>query len=102
MHDRIGAVIVAAGLSSRMKNFKPLLTVDDTALIEMVIKNFQSVGVSDIIVVTGYRSCDIEQKLSGSCVKFVKNEHYESTHMFDSICLYFLRLQTALLFKSIH
>lgn len=87
MHDRIGAVIVAAGLSSRMKNFKPLLTVDDTALIEMVIKNFQSVGVSDIIIVTGYRSCDIEQKLSGSSVKFVKNEHYESTHMFDSICL---------------
>ncbi|MGB4439904.1 MAG: nucleotidyltransferase family protein, partial [Sedimentibacter sp.] len=85
--DRIGAVIVAGGLSSRMKDFKPLLPIGNSTMIEKVIKNFQLIGIVDIVVVTGYKSDEIEKKLSGYGVTFVLNEQYEKTHMFDSICL---------------
>jgi len=84
---KIGAVIVAGGLSSRMKDFKPLLAIGNKTMIETTIKNFQSMGVDEIVIVTGYRSADIEKKLIGYDVNFVKNEKYESTHMFDSICI---------------
>jgi putative nucleotidyltransferase with HDIG domain len=85
--SKIGAVIVAGGLSSRMKDFKPLLAIGNKTMIETTIKNFQSVGVDEIVIVTGYRSADIEKKLIGYDVNFVKNEKYESTYMFDSICI---------------
>lgn len=84
---RIGAVIVAGGLSSRMKDFKPLLPMGNTTMIENVINNFQSLEISDIVVVTGYKSAEIEKKLSNYNVSFVMNEQYEKTHMFDSVCM---------------
>ncbi|MEL7649332.1 MAG: DVU_1551 family NTP transferase [Sedimentibacter sp.] len=86
-HGRIGAVIVAGGMSSRMKDFKPLMQVGDTTMIENVINNFRSLGIVDIVVVTGYKSEEIKKKLSDCNVSFVVNKQYEKNHMFDSICL---------------
>jgi CTP:molybdopterin cytidylyltransferase MocA len=85
--SKIGVVIVAGGLSSRMKDFKPLLSIGKRSMIETTINNFRSVGADEIVVVTGYRANDIEGRLNNSNIKFVRNENYEFTQMFDSVCI---------------
>jgi len=84
---KIGAVIVAGGLSSRMNHFKPLLPIGNKTMIETTINNYIQFGVDEIVVVTGYRSEDIETKLENYDVVCIKNENYENTHMFDSVCI---------------
>lgn len=84
---KIGTVIVAAGLSSRMKDFKPLLPIGDKVMIELTINNFQFAGIDEIVVVTGYRNDDIIKKLSNYNVNFVYNKNYRTNHMFDSVCM---------------
>ncbi len=81
---KYGAVIVAAGMSTRMKEFKQLMKIDDMTFAERVITNFQRAGVRDIAIVTGYRGDELEKSLRGSGVVFLRNENYEKTQMFDS------------------
>lgn len=83
----IGAVVAAAGLSSRMGAFKPLLPIDQTPVIERCARNLLNAGVSELVIVTGYRSEEIQACLQNLPVKFVNNERYAETQMFDSICL---------------
>jgi CTP:molybdopterin cytidylyltransferase MocA/HD superfamily phosphohydrolase YqeK len=88
MHDyKIGAVIVAGGLSSRMNDFKPLLPIGNKSMIETTINNFKNFGVEKVVGVTGYRSEDIKTNLKEFEVEFVENVNYHNTHMFDSVCL---------------
>lgn len=80
----IGAVIVAAGMSTRMKKFKQLMKIGDMTMAERVVTNFQRAGISDIVMVTGYQSdllIKSEKKLG---ITFLKNEEYETTEMLDS------------------
>ena len=49
------AVIPAAGSSSRMGHFKPLLRVNGQTLIQRAISVFRQNRIDDIIVVTGHR-----------------------------------------------
>ena len=83
----VKALIVAGGLSSRMKEFKPLLEIGNSTIIEMAINNFKQLGVNEIVVVTGFRGDEIENRLSNSNIHFVKNINYENSHMFDSVCI---------------
>lgn len=83
----VGAVIVAGGFSSRMKDFKPLMKIGDKTVIETAINNFRLLGAGKIIVVTGFRADDIENGLEGYDIKIVKNENYSTTQMFDSVCI---------------
>lgn len=82
---KTGAVIVAAGLSSRMKEFKPMLYVGKISIIHRIILALHRAGVEPIIVVTGYKSERLNRHLENMPVRCVKNENYEYTHMFDSI-----------------
>lgn len=86
-YNKIGVVIVAGGLSSRMKDFKPLMKIGDKTIIETTISNFQTLGVDEIVVVTGFRAIDIEEKLENYDIKIIRNENYRTTHMFDSVCI---------------
>lgn len=83
----VGAVIVAGGLSSRMNDYKPLMKIGNTTMIEMTICNFRLLGIDEIVVVTGYKESDLKQKLTGKNIKFIHNYNYETTQMFDSIRL---------------
>ena len=47
---RFGAVILAAGLSTRMQAFKPLLPVDGRPALEGLIETVKAAGLSDITV----------------------------------------------------
>lgn len=53
-YSRFTAVILAAGLSSRMKDFKPLLPVDGRTAIEGLVEAAKGAGIEKIIVVTGH------------------------------------------------
>ena len=48
------AIILAAGYSSRMKSFKPLLPIGELTAVERLMSSVRAAGIDDIIVVTGY------------------------------------------------
>jgi molybdenum cofactor cytidylyltransferase len=54
--ERIVALILAAGFSSRMETFKPLLPVGGASLIERTIARFLQAGFRDVRVVVGHRA----------------------------------------------
>ena len=84
---RIGAVVAAAGLSSRMGEFKPLLPFDGTTVIGRCIANLRAAGAEEIAVVTGHRAEELRAHLRGSGVTLVHNARCAETQMFDSLCL---------------
>lgn len=79
-----GAVIVAAGASSRMGTFKPMLNVGSISISQRLIATLHQAGVSRIVIVTGYNAEDLERHLANSGVIFLRNEEYQTTQMFDS------------------
>ncbi len=50
-----GICILAAGFSSRMGKFKPLLPIGDETVVERAIKVSKAVGMREIAVVTGHK-----------------------------------------------
>ena len=81
---KTGAVIVAAGMSSRMGDFKPLLNIGSMSIVKRIVATLRQGGAENIVVVTGYNADALEHHLSGSGIVFLRNEDYEHTHMFDS------------------
>lgn len=82
---QIGALIVAAGMSSRMGDFKPMLNIGSISVAQRVIATLHQSGVSKIVMVTGYNAAMLERHLSGNGIIFLRNEEYETTQMFDSV-----------------
>ena len=79
------ALIVAAGMSSRMGDFKPMLSIGSITIAQRVVATFHQAGIEKIVMVTGYQAVTLERHLSGSGVIFLRNDHYETTQMFDSV-----------------
>ncbi len=83
-----GGILVAAGMSSRMGDFKPLLPYRNTTIIQAAIENMQNAGVEEIIVVVGHRGQEIEAVIqSMQHVKIVFNPNYAKGDMLESIQL---------------
>lgn len=80
----ISAVVLAGGLSSRMKEFKPLLDVGGKPLILRTLETFKSTGVKDVVVVLGHGAESLSPVLSAAGVRSVKNPHFK-LGMFSSI-----------------
>jgi CTP:molybdopterin cytidylyltransferase MocA len=53
-----GALVLAAGFSERMGEFKPLMTLGGHTLLERAVRLFQAAGVGRIHVVLGHRAAD--------------------------------------------
>lgn len=81
------AVILAAGLSSRMGAFKPLLPIGEKSMIQRVVQTVRLAGANPILVVTGHKKAELEQHLENSGVQFVHNPCYAQTQMLDSVVL---------------
>ena len=79
------ALIVAAGMSSRMGDFKPLLNIGSITIAQRVVATFHQAGIEKIVMITGYNAVALERHLSGNGVVFLRNENYEHTQMFDSV-----------------
>ena len=82
--EEYGAVILAAGLSSRMNDFKPLLYVDGRTAIAGLVETLRGAGIEDIVVVTGHERDRIATELEQLRVPEAFNENYEEG-MFTSI-----------------
>lgn len=88
MSDKKTALLlVAAGLSSRMGGFKPLIELGGKPLIDHALDTFCTALISETVIVTGHRHEEIEAHLSGRGIHFIHNENYASTDMFASVKL---------------
>lgn len=81
---RVGAVITAAGMSSRMGDFKPLLKIGSMSIVSRIVATLRQAGAENIVVVTGHNAEALEHHLANSGIVFLRNPDYEHTHMFDS------------------
>jgi len=82
---RTSAVIVAAGLSSRMKSRKPLLELGGASMIRTGIAALQAAGIRDIAIVTGNEAAALEKHVASLNVTCLFNPDYATTDMFHSV-----------------
>lgn len=86
----ISGLILAAGCSSRMGAFKPLLPLKGSTIIEKSVDSLMLAGAHRIVVVTGYRAAEVESLLReryGDQLLYVRNKAYAQTDMLCSIKL---------------
>ena len=84
----MGAIILAAGKSTRMGAFKPLLQLGGRAMIEHGLGHFLGFGCSPVIVVTGRERERLEDFLSSRYpgkLLFAHNPAYDKKDMFASV-----------------
>lgn len=84
IHPRPGAVILAAGFSSRMHGFKPLMRLCGRTLLAWCVNAFRAADIEDIRVITGYRAADIRDEATRLGATTIHNpQHAEG--MFSSV-----------------
>lgn len=81
------ALISAAGCSSRMGDFKPLMKLGAQTVLEHEIQTLRACGVHEITIITGRQAEDIRAAVAGPEIHFIHNPAYAQTKMFDSVCL---------------
>ncbi len=79
------ALIVAAGMSTRMGQFKPMLSIGSISVAQRVVASLHQAGISKIVMVTGCNAIALERHLAGNGIIFLRNDRYETTQMFDSV-----------------
>ena len=65
---QIGALIVAAGMSKRMGEFKPMLSIGSISVAQRVVATLSQAGVSKIVMVTGYNATLLE---TSDCIPYI-------------------------------
>ena len=81
---RIAAIVLAAGYSSRMVEFKPLLPLGGGTAFEHVISLFRAAGIAEVIAVLGYRAEELQPMAERAGARWVCNPRFEQG-MFSSI-----------------
>jgi molybdenum cofactor cytidylyltransferase len=74
----ITALVLAAGTSSRMGTFKPLLPLDGTPMLETVITKVLSFSFIEVMTVVGYKDKEIKESINiqDQRFKWVSNPNY--------------------------
>lgn len=75
--DDITAFILAAGYSSRMEKFKPLLPLGPVTVLERTVQLFLDAAIDDIRVVIGHRAEDLKPLLQRLHIRWVVNERFQ-------------------------
>jgi CTP:molybdopterin cytidylyltransferase MocA len=78
------ALVLSAGFSERMGDFKPLMTLGGETLLERAVRLFQSVGVGAVHVVVGHRAAELTSRVEGVGGCCVFNPAY-AEGMFSSV-----------------
>lgn len=81
------AIIAAAGLSSRMGDFKPLLPLKGETLIGRVIRILHMVNTEPVLVITGREAERMRAHVEPLGAVCIYNEDFAGTDMFFSACL---------------
>lgn len=74
----IAAVLLAAGESRRMGDFKQLLRLGDKTFVEHCIDSLLASMVDQVIVVTGHREAEVRRAIANRPVDIVHNAEYKS------------------------
>ncbi len=82
-HSRYAAIILAAGLSSRMHVFKPLLPINNDTITDRVISLFRKCNI-DVILVTGSRQQELTSGIKTHDIEITDNPDYQKG-MFSSV-----------------
>ena len=86
---KVSGLILAAGLSSRMGDFKPLMQINQKSLITLCVDSMLQAGVSRVVVVLGHRTAEVEAALQPYAetgrIGFAYNTDYASTDMLASV-----------------
>ncbi len=83
---KTGAVISAAGHHIDAP-FQPLLPIGKTTIIRRIIIMLKQADIDPIIVITGQQAEEVEKHISRMRVICLRNEDYETTQMYDSLCM---------------
>ena len=85
---KYAAIVIAAGLSSRMDGFKPLLDIGGRPALFRLLDSILDAGIRNIIIVTGHRHDLLEEAVvrfkSADNLFIAHNAEYESG-MFSSV-----------------
>lgn len=81
----ISAIVLAAGLSSRMGQPKMILPWKDTTVIETVVSTLETTKVDEILIVSGAERGSIELLLQNRPVHFAFNPEYPNGEMLASV-----------------
>ena len=84
---RTGGLVVAAGLSSRMGAFKPMLPVGGDTLLRRGLTTLLRCGCGPVAVVTGRDRELLEASLGDLPVHCIHNADFSTSQMFDSVRL---------------
>ena len=74
----ISAILLAAGESRRMGQFKQLLTISDKSFVEHCADNLLASHIDELIIVTGHRAEDVRSAVGERSVRFAHNVDYQS------------------------
>ena len=80
----LAAIVLAAGYSSRMGEFKPLLPLDSVTAFERCVSLFRSAGVTEVIAVLGHRADELRSLAERYGARAVYNSQFE-LGMFTSL-----------------
>ena len=83
---KIAAIVLAAGYSSRMGDFKSLMPLGGKNLLAHSSGVFQRAGVSSVSVVTGHRGEEVEAEAARLGLSSIRNPQY-NRGMFSSVLL---------------
>lgn len=82
--DRVGAIILAAGLSRRMEDRnKLLLPIDGVPMIRHVVETYLAAVDGEVVVVTGFEAGRIEAAISDLPIRLVHNLAFEKGQPFS-------------------
>jgi CTP:molybdopterin cytidylyltransferase MocA/HD superfamily phosphohydrolase YqeK len=80
---RYAAIVLAAGFSSRMEQFKPLLQLDGQTITDRVISIFALNGI-DVFLVVGWKKEELLSGIKSRSMTVIENPDYEQD-MFTSV-----------------
>ena len=90
------AIILAAGMGKRLKNLtqdktKCMITVNDTTLIERMLRQLDKLNLEKIVLVVGYQSAKLMDFISSlnvsTPIEYIHNEVYDKTNNIYSLFL---------------
>ena len=74
--QRLAAIVLAAGASSRMGSLKPLLFLAGVTALERSITSFRDAGIHEVIVVLGHRAEELQPLAERSGARSVYNPSF--------------------------
>jgi putative nucleotidyltransferase with HDIG domain len=81
----MAAIILAAGCSSRMGQFKPLLSICGGTAVEAVVRLFLSAGIPDVCIVIGHKAEELRPVAEAAGARCVLNPNFDRG-MYSSVC----------------